>query len=56
MTTVQTYHVEYCEDAYSAARLMENVALCGAVEVKATWIKDKELYRVEYRIPKEDPE
>lgn len=56
MTTVQIYHVEYCEDAHSAARLMGNVRMCGAEEVKVTWIKDKELYRVEYRLPMEVPE
>ena len=52
---VYMYHILYAEGVQEVAAVMENVIANGVDEVKATLVNDS-LYKIEYKLPREDKE
>ena len=46
---IEVKHVLYADTAVDAAAIMDNARASGAEEVRAEWVKEQNVYRVEYK-------
>lgn len=51
---IEVKHVLYAETAMDAAAIMDNARASGAEEVRAEWVKEQNVYRVEYKTEGKD--